>query len=358
MKTIHVELGKESYDIQIENGLLDRLGAAVRTITGAQRIAVITDDTVDALYGDRMEKSLEKAGLVCRRIAIPAGEQSKNLTVLSDVYDQMSAFGMTRSDAVVTFGGGVPGDLGGFAAATYLRGIPFIQVPTTILAQVDSSVGGKVAVDLPSGKNLVGNFYQPLAVFIDPELLHSLPMRFQHDGLAEAIKYGCIRDAELFSLFERMRGDADIPAHIEQIIYRCCSIKAVVVAHDEKDTGERMILNFGHTLGHAIEKLYGYGTYTHGEAVAAGMVMLTRQTEVLGLTEAGTAERISNVLQKFSLPVRIKASTEALLPQIGHDKKKRGNSITLIILDRLGECRLLPLASADLAQYVRGGDSQ
>lgn len=355
MKNIHVDLGKQSYDIIIQRGIRKDLGESVRKLTGAEKIAVITDDTVDCLYGPQLEETLRGAGLEVGRIAIPAGEQSKNLSVLAKVYDRLSDFGLTRSDAIVTLGGGVPGDLGGFAAATYLRGVPFIQIPTTILAQVDSSVGGKVAVDLPSGKNLAGSFYQPKAVFIDPDMLETLPSRVLHDGLSEAVKYGCIKDAALFSLFEALTGDGAVSQHFEEIIYRCCSIKARLVEEDERDTGARMLLNFGHTMGHAIERHYKYGTYTHGEGVAIGMALLTARTEALGLTEAGTAERIRQVLQKLDLPVAVDVPTEELLRHIGQDKKKRGHHITLVVLERIGEGRLLPIDTENLREYIQTG---
>ena len=358
METIHVELGKNSYDISIQKGILDLLGPAVKELTGAQKIGIITDDVVDTLYGQRLENALQAVGIEGHRIVFKAGEASKNMTVLAEVYDQLSTSGVTRSDAIITLGGGVPGDLGGFAAATFLRGVPFIQIPTTILAQVDSSVGGKVAVDLPSGKNLAGSFYQPKAVFIDPDLLQTLSPRIIHDGLAEVIKYGCIRDSHLFHLFEDLAGDEGLPEHWEEIIKICCTIKARIVEKDEFDTGERMLLNFGHTIGHAAEKYYGYGTYTHGEAVAAGMAVLTAQTEKMGLTRAGTAQRICQVLQKFDLPVTLDAPVESLLKYIGHDKKKRGKNVTLIILDDIGAGRLLPVAAADLPSYIVKGETK
>lgn len=354
METIHVNLGKDSYDIEIEAGLLAGVGPRVRALLPkAEKLAVVTDDTVDALYGARLESALTAEGYEVRRIAIPHGEQSKNLVVLGEVLEEMSAFGMTRSDAVLTLSGGVPGDLGGFAAAVYLRGVPFIQIPTTILAQIDSSVGGKVAVDLPSGKNLAGNFYQPKAVFIDPDLLKTLPPRYIHDGMAEAVKYGCIRDEKLFELFETFRSDEDIFAHIVEIIRESCRIKAAFVEEDVLDNGARMLLNFGHTIGHAIEREYHYETYTHGEAVGIGMVMLTRQTEKMGLTKPGTAARIEAVLRAIGLPTECPAPAEALLPHISHDKKMRGKAIKFIVLDEIGKSRLVPAVGEEIGNFVK-----
>lgn len=355
METIHVNLGKDSYDIEIEAGLLDKVGPKVKALLPkAEKLTIITDDTVDVLYGERLAKVLDAAGYETKRIAIPHGEHSKNLTVLGEVLEEMSAFGMTRTDGVVTLSGGVPGDLGGFAAAVYLRGVPFIQIPTTILAQIDSSVGGKVAVDLPSGKNLAGNFYQPKAVFIDPDLVRTLAPRYIHDGMAEAVKYGCIRDEKLFELFETLHSDEDIFRNLPEIIRECCRIKAELVEEDVLDNGARMLLNFGHTIGHAIEREYHYETYTHGEAVGIGMVMLTRQTENMGLTEKGTADRIAKVLEALHLPIDCPATPEALLPHIAHDKKKRGNSIKFIVLDKIGSSRLVKAeGEKEIAAFVR-----
>ena len=344
MKQIHVELGNDSYEIYIENGLLDRAGNYIRSLTKAETVAIITDSTLEPLYGKRLERSLQQAGFRTGCIVIPAGEAYKNANHL----------GITRSDMIITFGGGVVGDLGGFAAATFLRGVPFVQIATSIIAQVDSSVGGKVAIDLPSGKNQAGAFYQPKAVLIDPDLLQTLPERFVRDGLGEVIKYGCIRDAGLFSLMETL-DEHSITSHWDEIIETCCRIKADVVEHDVYDMGERMILNFGHTIGHAIERLYGFGHYTHGEGVAIGMALLTARTEALGLTEAGTARRLVDILKRYHLPYTVDASADDLLPYIGHDKKKRGSHMTLIILNRIGSCRLLPVELADLSTYITGG---
>ena len=355
MEAIHVELGANSYDVTIEKGLLGRVGPLVKKLTGNARVAIITDTIVDALYTEPLLQSLAAAGIEGKSIVFPAGEASKNLAVLGKVYDELTDLGLTRSDVIITLGGGVPGDLGGFAAATYLRGIPFIQIPTTLLAQVDSSVGGKVAIDLPGGKNLAGSFYQPKAVFIDPDLLRSLPARTVHEGLAEVIKYGCIRDEQLFELFERCSGDQDLSALWERIIRDCCTIKARIVERDEHDFGERMLLNFGHTIGHAAERYYGFGTYSHGEAVGAGMAMITAQSERLGMTEPGTAQRIEAVLKKFDLPVYVDAPPTALAANIGHDKKKRGSSVTLILLKKIGQAYGHAVSADNLLHYIPEG---
>ena len=353
MDEVKVNLGKRSYDIKIARGLLAKSGSEARLLSKADKVAVITDANVDALYGQSIQKALEDAAFSVSRIVIEPGEKSKTLGTLSDVFAQMAAFGMTRSDLVITFGGGVPGDLGGFAAATFLRGIDFIQVPTSLLAQIDSSVGGKVAVDLPAGKNLVGSFYQPLGVFIDPDLLGTLPKRYLHDGLAEAIKYGCIRSSGLFAKLQHIKDDEELLSEIEAIIQECCSIKARIVEMDEFDTGERMLLNFGHTIGHAVEKYFNYETFTHGEGVGIGMVALTEQTEQLGITAKGSAKLIREVLKRYGLPTEAVMAKDEVLRTIALDKKKKGGTITLIVLDKIGQARLMKIPCEELASYIR-----
>ena len=352
MQKITVDLGEKKYDIKIEKGLLARVGEEVRGLSKAGKVAVITDANVDALYGAVLQQSLEAESFAVNRIVVEAGEKSKTLEVLGEVYEQLAAFGITRGDLILTFGGGVPGDLGGFAAATFLRGVDFIQIPTSLLAQIDSSVGGKVAVDLPAGKNLVGSFYQPLGVLIDPDLLSTLPVRYLHDGLAEAIKYGCIRSSELFAKLEGISNDKELLADIGEVIYACCEIKARIVEADEYDTGERMLLNFGHTLGHAVEKCYNYETYTHGEGVGIGMLLLTEQTERRGITQAGTAHRIKQILEHYSLPTEAVMAKDEMLKTIAMDKKKNGREITLVVLDKIGSGRLLKIAYEELPNYL------
>lgn len=353
MKEIQVALGEKSYWIKIAAGLLAAAGDEIRRVLPqTEKIAVITDSHVAPLYGERLRKSLEMAGFSVTVREFPAGEESKNLAVLGRLYEGLAAAGLTRSDAIVALGGGVTGDMAGLAAATYLRGIAFIQIPTSLLAAVDSSVGGKVAVDLPQGKNLVGAFYQPRLVLIDPELLYTLPPRFLHDGLAEVIKYGCIRNTGLFTRLEQLPGDAALLAQAEAIIATCCTIKARIVEQDEFDTGERMLLNFGHTLGHAVEKAFHYDTYSHGEAVGLGMVLLTSQAEKLGLTDPGTAAKIAALLQKFSLPVEITLPREEFIKTIALDKKKRGSQLTLVLIKDIGEGYLHTIENRDLPNYL------
>ncbi len=325
MRKIAVNLGKNSYDIHIEKGILGRVGDYVR----AKKTAVITDENVDKYYGEKVMSSL---GGEVRKLVLPAGEETKSFAHLQRVYDFLLDFKITRSDRIVALGGGVIGDLTGFAAATVLRGVPYIQVPTSLLAQVDSSVGGKVAVNSPYGKNLIGAFYQPKAVLIDPDCLNTLDPRFFADGMAEVIKYGCIRDAALFERLER----GGIDGGMEDVIARCCDIKRSVVEVDEFDTGERMILNFGHTLGHAIENYYQYKNYTHGEAVAIGMYHISLIGEQKGVTPPGVAERIKAVLEKYRLPHRLDVGKSALKNAMLLDKKSESDEINIIFLDKIG----------------------
>lgn len=353
MKKIHVALGAHAYDIEIAAGLLPQVGSKVAALLPkARKAAIISDTNVAPLYAAQLQASLEEAGLVVHKVVIEAGEQSKNMQVLSDVLEQLAAAGLTRTDVVLTLGGGVVGDLGGFAAASFMRGIAFVQIPTSLLAQIDSSVGGKVAVDLKAGKNLAGAFYQPKAVFIDTDLLATLSTRFLHDGLAEAIKYGCIKDAELFEKIAGYADDAELLADIDSVVATCCAIKARIVEQDEFDTGLRMLLNFGHTLGHAVEQHFGYSSFTHGEGVAIGMYQLTKRTEELGMTAKGSAERIKSVLEKYNLPLTAGVEKAQLLDTMARDKKKNGNSITLIILQQIGEGVLQKVDWQQVPRYL------
>lgn len=265
-----VDLGERSYPIIIEDNLLDRIDEEIQKVFKGNKVFILTDENVNKFYGDRISSKLLEAGYDVRSLALPAGEETKSFFTLPEVYNALLDFNLTRSDLIITLGGGVIGDLGGFVASTYLRGVSFVQIPTSLLAQVDSSVGGKVAVDLEKGKNLVGSFYHPRLVLIDPLVLKTLEKRFLIDGMAEVIKYGCIKDNTLFEYLNNT-DVIEVINNIGTIIHRCCDIKREVVEKDEKDTGERMLLNFGHTIGHAIEQYYNYSKYTHGESVAIGM---------------------------------------------------------------------------------------
>ncbi len=347
MRTVHVHTG-DPYDILIERGMLDRCGAYVRELSQAEKVVVVTDDNVAPHYLWRVLNSLEQNGLSVKPFIYPAGEASKHLGTVGELYQVLADFRMTRKDVIVALGGGVCGDMAGFAAATYLRGIGFIQVPTSLLAQVDSSVGGKTGVDLPQGKNLVGAFHQPLAVLIDPDTLNTLPEPFVTDGMGEVIKYGCIKDAAFFEKLET-ESFAD---HIEDIIETCVSIKRDVVSRDEREKGERMLLNFGHTLGHAIEKLGDFSAITHGKAVAIGMVLMARAGEQNGYTEKGTAERIIRLCEKYGLPTEWNAAFSDMAEAAKGDKKTAGSDINLVLLKTIGDSFTLRLPLEELNGFI------
>ncbi len=347
MKTLKVNIPGREYEIIIDAGILEKSGEIVRKLSDAKKAAVVTDSNVGPLYADRTLESLSKSGFETRLITVPAGEKSKSQEFLTKLYDEMLDFRLTRTDLIIALGGGVVGDLTGYAAASLLRGIPYVQIPTTLLAQVDSSVGGKVAVDLPQGKNLVGAFNQPKDVIIDTDCLRTLDDRVLSDGMAEVIKYGAIKDEKLFKLLENIKNKKELFANIGDIIYNCCNIKRMVVEDDEFDTGGRMILNFGHTFGHAIEKQYHYETYTHGEGVAVGMVMACEYGEKIGLTEKGTAERMIKILENYNLPREVEISGSELAEAVAVDKKGVGSRINLILLNKIGDVSIKKLEKSE-----------
>lgn len=347
MKTVHVSTGKP-YDIFIERGIIDCCGEYVKRLSSAGKVVVVTDSNVAQHYQWRVLNSLSKQNLDVKTFIFPAGEESKHLGTIQNIYKVLADFRMTRKDVIVALGGGVCGDMAGFAAATYLRGIDFIQVPTSLLAQVDSSVGGKTGVDLPQGKNLVGAFHQPIGVLIDPDTLNTLPDRFIADGMAEVIKYGCIKDAAFFENLE----NEDALSHIEDVIEVCVSIKRDVVSRDEREAGERMLLNFGHTLGHAIEKLYDFTGITHGMAVAIGMVLIARAGEKHGITEAGVTERIVKLCEKYHLPTSDKAGFAAMAEAAKGDKKTAGSQISLVLLKSIGNSFTKKIPLDELEDFI------
>lgn len=337
MQTLRVNLPGREYDIKIEKGIFDHSGQLIAEIHKPCKVAVVTDSNVGSLYGERLLNSLQHCGFTASVITVPAGESSKSVEQLTYLYGEMLRFGITRTDLIVALGGGVVGDLTGFCASTLLRGIPFVQIPTTLLAQVDSSVGGKVAVNLPQGKNLIGAFYQPKLVIMDPNCLETLTDRVFCDGMAEVIKYGVILDENLFAKIEAAPSRKEIMNIIENILYRSCDLKRMVVEDDELDTGGRMILNFGHTFGHAIEKKYNFTDYTHGEAVAAGMVMAAEYGEYCGITPNGTAIRIANLCEKFNLPKKVEIDKQSLSDAVKVDKKGEGNLVSLVLPEKIGK---------------------
>lgn len=353
MKTLTVALPGREYDIVIQRGLLSRAGDHVRAVLPkAVKAALVSDSRVAPLYAQTVADSLSAAGFEVKLFAIPAGEGSKCASRLAELWEGFMDFGLTRSDAVVALGGGVVGDLAGFAAATVLRGVAFIQIPTTLLAQVDSSVGGKVAIDLKAGKNLAGAFWQPRLVLMDPDALDTLPDSAFADGMAEVIKYGCIADEEFLRFLKARPSRRQIMADIEDVLYTCCDIKREVVMEDELDTGRRMILNFGHTLGHAYELAGRYETYTHGQAVAAGMVRAAEIGVGLGVTPPYLADVIRQLTAAFGLPPSIPCTAEEYEAAIGLDKKGEGARIALILLDKPGHAMAYNMKKSELLKLV------
>ncbi len=341
MRKVSVALGDRSYAIKIGPGLLANLGKECSSAGLRGRCAIISDRRVAPLYARAAVKSLREAGFDPLLVTVPAGETAKSLKTVQLCYDRLAAYRLERKSFIVALGGGVVGDLAGFVAATYLRGVAFVQVPTTLLAQVDSSVGGKVGVNLRAGKNLVGAFYQPQLVLCDLNTLDTLPRREFRAGLSEVIKYGVIYDARLFARLER-----ELPALLRRrpsllaaVVSRCCEIKAEVVAADEKETGLRAILNFGHTVGHALEAISKYGKYLHGEAVSIGQVAAARlssQVSGLPVSEAG---RIARLLARAGLPVKLELGTAEraqALAAMKLDKKVSDGRIKFVLARRLG----------------------
>lgn len=335
-----VNLGENSYPIYIEKGILSDAGTYISDIFKGKRIMVISDDNVFPLYGDKLLDSLNS--YECHTLVLPHGEPTKDFQTLPTVYSALLDAKLTRSDLIIALGGGVIGDLAGFAAASYLRGIKLVQIPTSLLAQVDSSVGGKVAVDLPQGKNLVGAFFHPKMVLIDPDVLNTLPPHFISDGMGEVIKYGCIKDARLFDQLCSHSSFDDLKPELAGIIARCVDIKRIVVEADQFDTGERMLLNFGHTLAHTIEQYHHYERESHGEAVAIGMYQITKMAEEKGLTETGCADRIKKALDIYKLPSSCGIPMDDLKAAVTLDKKNLNGKLNVVLLKTVGESYVHP----------------
>lgn len=342
MRVVPVSLGERSYRIQVGNGLLDRLGLECSRLGLGRRCAVVTDDQVGPLHAARAIGSLRAAGFDPVEIAVKSGERSKRWETVAGCHDRLAAARLERRSFVVALGGGVVGDLAGFVAATYLRGVAFVQVPTTLLAQVDSSVGGKVGINLKAGKNLVGAFHQPRLVLCDLDVLGTLPEREFRAGLAEVIKYGVIADAAMFRRLERgmERIVARDPRELAWVVARSCQLKAWVVGQDETETGLRAILNFGHTVGHGLEAISAYGRWLHGEAISVGQVLASRlSVERMGMP-AAEAERVRALLAKAGLPVEVRLSSgqSARLAQAMQlDKKVVGGEVRFVLARRIGE---------------------
>ena len=350
MTTVRVSASTD-YDILIAPGILPSAGERVRALLPkAQKAALITDGNVKRLHAEPVMQSLANAGLEVCAMHIPPGEQSKTGERYLAILGWLSEKGLTRSDVVIALGGGVVGDLAGFAAATYLRGVPLVQIPTTLLAMVDSSVGGKTGIDLAAGKNLAGAFYQPSLVLCDTNVLATLPQNIFQAGCAEVIKYGMINSAELLT---QLRGDA-LAERPQEIIAQCVGIKRDIVQMDEHDRAERMLLNFGHTIGHAIEKLSGYEV-SHGMAVAAGMAIDTQAAVKQGLCPPECLDLLKLLLIRYRLPASTHYPAYAIYQAALSDKKRSGNEITIVVPCALGGCRLETIKTGALLDWIEMG---
>lgn len=349
MKKLHVTASGE-YDIFIGSGLLGSVGEITHNVAPAKKLMILSDDNVFPLYGEKLVSGLAGDGRNVHSHIIPHSETSKNAENYLSLLEKLADLGFTRRDCIIALGGGVVGDLGGFAAATYMRGIVFIQVPTSLLAAVDASVGGKTAINLEHGKNLAGCFYQPKAVIIDTDFLRSLPDSEYKNGCAEVIKYGMIADKTLLDNIISV----PVMNHYKDMIFRCIDIKRRFVETDERDTGRRMLLNFGHTLGHAFEKLSGY-TIPHGLAVAAGMAYVTRAAVKRGLCGKDVLDALLLALDRYQLPKYSSFDAQDITACALSDKKSDGNTINLIVPAALGKCEILKVPTCELINWVKAG---
>lgn len=351
---VKVDVPNHSYDITIEKGSIGAVGQWISNLWKPQKIVIITDNHVGALYAEKVKLSLESCHFEVAVFDFLEGEASKNLVTVEKAYEFLSRFGMTRSDGIIALGGGVVGDLAGFVASTYMRGIHFVQLPTSLTAQVDSSIGGKTGVNTSTAKNMVGTFYQPDGVLIDPDTLETLGDRELIEGMGEVIKYAFIKDVELYNLLNQMIGDtSSILENAERIIYHSCQVKRTMVVEDEMDNGIRLLLNFGHTIGHAIELIAGYGQVMHGEAVAIGMVQISKVAESKGLVQTGLTDDISRLNNKFGLPQTYeKWDEEALYNALTHDKKARGKQINIVLVPKVGEAIIYPIPIEQMKEFL------
>ena len=344
MKKIRVN-ASTPYDVLIERGSIEKCGEYISQVAKSKKVAVITDDKVKSLYAEKVVSSLEKNGFEYSLFSFPNGEQSKNMNTLEKIFDFLCESGITRSDMIIALGGGVVGDIAGFASACYLRGIEFVQIPTTLLAQVDSSVGGKTAVDIVGGKNLVGAFKQPALVICDSDVLKSLDPDDLSCGMAEVIKYGMIRDEKLFELVES-HSIENLDEIADEIVCTCIDIKRQVVENDEFDRGERMILNFGHTIGHAIEGWHNYTNYTHGMGVSAGMCIITRKFA------PQLSERLEKCVRAYNLPTDTEAPMSELLPYCSRDKKRESQNISYIVCGTVGKAEIRKVKATEFEKLM------
>ena len=352
MKKLRVGLKENSYDIIIGTNFTSEFSKYINEVYKGKKLFIITDSNIEKLYASKIPTFFE--GYEYTLHIIEAGEKNKHLETVKDIYTSMIEDGVTRDDLVVAFGGGVVGDIAGFVAATYLRGVKFIQIPTTVVSQVDSSVGGKVGVDLPAGKNLVGAFYQPKLVLIDIAFLRTLETRYFFDGFAEIVKYGCIYDKELFSKLENIVKEdhlrKNLMDNMEDIVYRSCEIKKEVVEKDEKESNLRMILNFGHTIGHAIEQYYNFEKHSHGEAVSIGMIDIVNIGEKLGITKKDEIIRIQKLLERLKLPITDDYPIDKITNIMKRDKKSKSDGISFIFLKEIGKVEIIKMSSEEVME--------
>ena len=346
MKTIQVKTSN-SYEVKIGTGILSEVN---QELQDNQKVAIITDETVAFLYLEKLKNILQKEGHEAEVFMFPSGEESKCIKVLSCLLEWLADMQMTRSDTIIAFGGGVTGDLAGFAASIYLRGIAYIQIPTTFLAMIDSSVGGKTGIDLQAGKNLAGSFWQPKSVICDIDLLETLPEEIFSEGSAEAIKYGILGDAKMFELF----CNGEVQEELEDIIYRCIDIKRDLVEEDEFDIGSRQLLNLGHTFGHCVEKLSAF-EISHGNAVAIGLAIMAEAAFSHGDCDMEVRDEIIKCLERNGLSLHCPYSAEEMVEVMKLDKKRRGNYVTLIIPKSIGECTLQNKTLKEVEDYLRSG---
>lgn len=353
MKKIKVDIGKDSYDIIIEKGILFNLINEISPFIKNNRIFLVCDDIVYNLYGKKFKEYLEKNKIKCDIFSFKNGEKSKNIFTLNEIYEDFLEKNITRSDLIIALGGGVTGDITGLASATILRGVPYIQIPTTLLSQVDSSVGGKTAIDTKAGKNLVGVFCQPKKVIIDPEVLKTLDDRTFYDGLCEVIKYGVICDKELFDKINYCKNRDDLYDIIEYIIYTSCDIKRKIVEKDQFDRGDRMLLNLGHTIGHCYEKMGEYSKYTHGEAVAMGMYKIIEIGEAMGITKSDVKDKIVSLYNNFDINYDCPEINKEIAENIiSKDKKSDGEKINIVVPKSIGNTKIINMERKEFFRYL------
>lgn len=352
MKVINVPASKH-YDVLIERGILDSAGELISAVSRAKRAAIVTDDKVGPLYGERVAESLRKSGFETMVFTFPNGESSKNIVTYGKILNFLAENKLTRTDLLVALGGGVVGDLTGFAAATYLRGVSYVQIPTTVLAAVDSSVGGKTAVDLDCGKNLAGAFYQPSLVICDPDMFDTLDEEVYRDGCAEVIKYGLLGDRDFFkSLYE-----TPVSEQAESVIARCVEMKRDIVAEDEFDTGRRQLLNLGHTFGHAIEALSNY-TMGHGTCVAIGMAMMAQAAKKFGYCDGCAADAVDDILKAYGLPSGCPYGAAEMVEAALSDKKNYGGVMRIIVPYAVGDSRIVEITADKLYDWLKAGGAK